>query len=192
MLKFKRVLGVCLAAVILSVPFVHGQTSTASVNGTVTDSGGAIIPDATVTITNTSTGIVTAATTNAKGFYNFPELQIGGPYTVEVDALNFKKFESTGLMLQLNDNRSIDAKLEVGTASQTVEVSATNSAVETTDTQLKDTISASEIEELPLFGRDATGLQKLQAGSVEGFRSIRHVLCQRQPEPGQLVPPGRY
>jgi hypothetical protein len=167
MLKFKRVLGVCLAAVILSVPFVHGQTSTASVNGTVTDSGGAIIPDATVTITNTSTGIVTAATTNAKGFYNFPELQIGGPYTVEVDALNFKKFESTGLMLQLNDNRSIDAKLEVGTASQTVEVSATNSAVETTDTQLKDTISASEIEELPLFGRDATGLQKLQAGSVE-------------------------
>jgi hypothetical protein len=154
-------------AVVLSVPQLNAQTNTATVNGTVTDAGGAIVPGATVSITNTSTGIVTNSTSNSKGFYNFPQLQIGGPYTVDVNAAGFKKFESTGLMLNLNDNRSVDVKLEVGASSQTVEVTASSSAVETTDTELKDTISASEIEALPLFGRDATGLQKLQAGSVE-------------------------
>jgi hypothetical protein len=145
----------------------YGQANFAAVQGTVTDAGGATIPSAKVTITNTSTGIITHSQTNGKGFFNFPQLQIGGPYTVEIDAPGFKKFESAGLTLNLNDNRSIDAKLEVGSTSETVEVSASNNSVETVDTQLKDVIGATQIEQLPLFGRDASGLQKLQAGSVE-------------------------
>ena len=91
---------------------MNAQTSTATVNGTVTDSGGATIPNATVTITNTSTGIVSTAKTNSKGFFNFPQLQIGGPYTVSIDAAGFKTFQTSGLQLNLNDNRAIDAKLE--------------------------------------------------------------------------------
>ena len=148
-------------------PGLHAQTSTATVNGTVTDSAGATVPNATVTITNTSTGIVNNSKTNSKGFFNFPQLQIGGPYTVSIEAPGFKKFETSGLQLNLNDNRAIDAKLQVGQASETVQVQATSNAVETTETELKDTISARQIEQLPLFGGDASGLQKLQAGSVE-------------------------
>jgi len=167
MFKLHRLWLLGFLAVVLAAPQLFAQTTTASVNGTVTDAGGAIVPNASVTITNTSTGITTTATTNGKGFYNFPQLASGGPYTVDVNASGFKKFETTGLTLNPLDNRLIDVKLEIGTSSQTVEVTASSSAVETTDTELKDTISASEIEALPLFGRDATGLQKLQAGSVE-------------------------
>ncbi len=143
------------------------QTTYATVSGTVTDATGADIVNATVSIKNTSTGIEDTATTNSRGFYTFPKLAIGGPYTVDIDAPGFKKFESTGLMLNLSDDRTIDAKLDLGATSQTVEVSADNAQVETSDTQLKDTISATQIEDLPLFGRDASGLQKFQAGSVE-------------------------
>ncbi len=168
MFRYKRLGVLVLLSAALSTAGVNAQTgSTATITGTITDSVGAIIPSANVTVTNTSTGIVTKTTTNSKGFFTFPQIAIGGPYTVDVDAPGFKKYESTGLLLNLNENRSIDAKLDLGSTSQTVEVTATNGAVDTTDTQLKDTISASEIEELPLFGRDATGLQKLQAGSVE-------------------------
>jgi hypothetical protein len=147
--------------------FATAQSSYASVNGTVTDASAAIIQGATVTITNTSTGILTTTTTNSKGYYTFPQLALGGPYTVAVDATGFKKYATTGINLNSNDNREVNAKLELGSTSQTVEVSGTSVQVETADTQLKDTLSAQQIEDLPLISRDAAGLQKLQAGSVE-------------------------
>ena len=149
------------------LPLAANAQTYATVSGTVTDSTGGALVNAAVTIKNTSTGIENTASTNARGFYTFPKLAIGGPYTIDIDAPGFKKFETTGLMLNLSDDRSVDAKLELGSTSQTVEVSADNAQVETSDTQLKDTISATQIEDLPLFGRDASGLQKFQAGSVE-------------------------
>lgn len=167
MFRFNRIGPLVVLGVALSPFNLNAQSTTATVNGTVTDAAGAIIPGATVVITDTSTGVTDTATTNSRGFYNFPQLHIGGPYTIDVNAAGFQKFESTGLMLNLNDNRSIDAKLAVGSTAQTVQVTAATNAVETTDTQLKDTIDATQIEQIPLFGRDASGLQKLQAGSVE-------------------------
>ena len=149
------------------LPLAANAQTYATVSGTVTDSTGGALVNAAVTIKNTSTGIENTAATNARGFYTFPKLAIGGPYTIDIDAPGFKKFETTGLMLNLSDDRTVDAKLELGSTSQTVEVSADNAQVETSDTQLKDTISATQIEDLPLFGRDASGLQKFQAGSVE-------------------------
>jgi hypothetical protein len=162
----------CLAllgilSIALITPHLFAQTTSAVVQGTVTDSTGAAVQGATVKITNTSTGIVTTSATNARGYYTFPQLSIGGPYTIDIDATGFKKFETTGIMLNNNDNRAVDAKLELGSTSQTVEITATNVGVETADTQLKDTISSQQIEDLPLISRNAAGLQKLQAGSVE-------------------------
>jgi len=156
-----------LLSILLSSPHLSAQTSIAVVQGTVTDSTGAAVQSAAVKITNTSTGIFTNTTSNNRGYYTFPQLAIGGPYTLDIDASGFKKFESTGIMLNSNDNREINAKLDLGSTSQTVEISATNVQVETADTQLKDTIDSQQIEDLPLFGRDASGLQKFQAGSVE-------------------------
>jgi hypothetical protein len=138
-----------------------------AVHGTVTDASGAVLPNAAVSITNTSTGIVTTAKTDSHGYYIFPQLQIGGPYTIEINAAGFQKFSSSGLMLNLNDNREVSAKVQVGSEVQTVNVEGTAVQVETSDTQLKQVFTAQQMEEAPLLGRDVSGLQKLAPGNME-------------------------
>ncbi len=156
-----------LAATLLLHQEAAAQINYATVHGTVTDSSGAVVPNATITITDTSTGIATTVKSNGAGYYIAPQLHIGGPYTVSIVASGFEQFESSGLTLNLNDNRDIDAKLAIGASAQTVQVNAAALAVETSDTQLKQVVTAQEIEQLPLLGRDAAGLQKLEPGSVE-------------------------
>jgi len=139
----------------------------AAVHGTVTDALGAVVPNANVTVLNTATGIKTAAQSDKSGYFILPQLQVGGPYTVTVSAQGFRNFVSSGLILNVNDNREVEAKLVVGATSQTVEVSATAMQVETSNTQLQQVATAEEIEQVPLEGRDASGLQKLMPGVVE-------------------------
>lgn len=143
------------------------QLGTANVHGVVTDSTGAVIAKADVTITNTSTNFSLHTSSDSKGYYVFPQVPIGGPYTVNVSAGGFKSFASSGLQLDLNASREIDAVLGVGAAGTTVQVEASQVAVETSDTQLKTELGASTIESLPLIGRDATILQKTAPGVVE-------------------------
>lgn len=148
-------------------PHAVAQNVYASIHGTVIDSSGAVVPGATVTAVNTSTGISTTQTTDDKGYFVFPQLALGGPYTVKVDKSGFQAFQATGITLQTNDNRDVDAKLTAGSVSQTVEVSANAVQVDTSDTQLKSTVTADQIEQMPLLGRDASILQKLTPGTVE-------------------------
>ena len=143
------------------------QVVYASIHGTVTDSSGAVIPGATVTALNTSTGISTTITTDSKGYYIFPELHIGGPYTVSVDKSGFQSFKSTGLMLNLNAARQIDATLQAGSVSQTIEVTTATVQVQTSDSQLKATIGGQEIVDAPILGRDPVQLQKTTPGVME-------------------------
>ncbi|MBT9331856.1 TonB-dependent receptor [Paracidobacterium acidisoli] len=150
-----------------STHFAKAQNLYAAIHGTVTDTSGAVIPNATVTVVNTSTGITTAKQTNSEGYYIFPQLQSGGPYTVTISSQAFQNFVSSGLNLDVNDNRDIDAKLLPGSTSQTVQVNATALQVETSDTQLKQVVTASQLEQIPMEGRDPAGLQKLEPGVVE-------------------------
>jgi len=145
--------------------FAQGQY--AAVHGTATDASGAVLPNAAVTILNTTTGISTKASTDSKGYYIFPQLAIGGPYTITVSEAGFADFKTTGLTLNLNDNRQIDATLQTGGSTTNVEVQATAVQVETSDTELKQTFSSEEILDLPLLGRNAVNLQKLSPGVVE-------------------------
>ena len=146
---------------------VEAQSTTASIHGTVTDSTGAVLPDVTVTVENMSTSISSSRKTDSQGYFIFPDLHIGGPYTVTISKEGFHKFISTGIMLDLSSAREVEAKLEVGTSSQTVEVHSATIQVETADVQLKNVIGASELEELPTLGRDAVQLQKTAPGVVE-------------------------
>jgi hypothetical protein len=146
---------------------MHAQMTYATVHGTVTDASGAVVPNASVTALNTSTGIKTTVTSDSQGYYTLPQLQIGGPYTISVAAAGFQDFQSSGLTLHLNDNREVSAQLQIGAASQTVQVQAAAVQVETADTQLKQVVTAQQIVAMPLLGRDASGLQKLQPGTVE-------------------------
>ena len=151
----------------ISGPIAFAQTTVSSIHGTVTDSSGAVLPDAKVTVLNTSTGIAVAATTDRSGYYVFTSLQPGGPYTVTIEATGFQKFESKGINLVVNANWAADAKLAIGNSQQSVTVDATALQVETSNTQLEQVATAEQIESIPLAGRDASGLQKLEPGVVE-------------------------
>ena len=146
---------------------VQAQNVYAAIHGTVTDSTGAVVPNASVTVVNTSTNITTKAISDSRGYFILPQLQVGGPYTVTIEAAGFESFTQSNLNLQLNDNRDIDAKMAVGSSSTTVQVSATVVQVETSDSQLKQIVTTQQLEAVPLEGRDASGLQKLEPGVVE-------------------------
>jgi hypothetical protein len=143
------------------------QATTASIHGLVTDPSGALLTNAVVTALNTSTGISNVEKTDSKGYFVFPDLHIGGPYSITIEDQGFQRFTVTGIMLDLSSAREVDAKLQVGTSSQTVEVSSEVVQVESSDVQLKNVLAAKEIEELPTLGRDVIQLQKTAPGIVE-------------------------
>jgi hypothetical protein len=169
-MKFKIALIVTVALgafCLIPSPSASAQNVYAAIHGTVTDTSGAVVPNASVTVVNTSTNIAKRATSDNKGYYTFPQLQVGGPYTVTITATGFQTFTQKGLTLNVDDNRDVDAKLEVGSGTTTVQVSATALQVETSDTELKQVMTADQLEEIPLEGRDPAGLQKLEPGVVE-------------------------
>ncbi|MGA7522352.1 MAG: carboxypeptidase-like regulatory domain-containing protein [Acidobacteriaceae bacterium] len=160
---------VLLTAVCLfcGIPRAHAQNVYATIHGTVTDPTGAVVPNAQVTALNTSTGIHNTVTTDDKGYYTFTQLQTGGPYTVSVQAPGFQRYEKTGITLLVNGNPEVDATVRVGSSSQTIRVAAAPVEVSTSDTQLKTDITSSEVEQMPLLGRDASILEKTAPGVTE-------------------------
>jgi hypothetical protein len=136
-----------------------------SIRGTVTDPSGAALVGATVTATNTDTGIATKVTSSEAGVYVFPQLPTGS-YKVTITAANFKTFQAAGIHLDLNEVYTLNAKMELGAASVTVEVLANAVQVESTDMQLGTTVTGNQIVDLPLNGRNWTQLQQLQPGVV--------------------------
>jgi Carboxypeptidase regulatory-like domain len=117
----------------------------------VTDASGAVISGATVTITNTATGVARNLTTNAAGDYNAPNLE-PGPYMVTAQAASFKRAQRTGLQLEVAKDIRADFKLEPGGVNETVTVSEEAPIVETTNDVLGGTFSNKAINELPLLG----------------------------------------
>ncbi len=151
------------------------QTYQGRILGSVTDPSGAVIGGATVTITNTATGIVRTLTTNASGDYFAPNLE-PGPYTVAAQASSFKKAQRTGLQLEVAKDIRADFSLQPGAVNETVEVSEEAPVVETTNDVLGGTFSNKAINELPLLGRDFQNLADLQPGIQRtpggGFLSV--------------------
>jgi hypothetical protein len=162
-----QVVSLVLALCVAFTSRLAAQAVYSSVHGTVTDSTGAAVPNATVSVLNTSTGITTTGHSDKSGYYIFPQLQPGGPYTVKVNAPGFGAFAQAGLTLNVNDNRDVDAHLQVGAQTTTIEVSAAAVQVETSNTQLEQIVTSDQLEQIPLEGRDPAGLQKLEPGVVE-------------------------
>jgi hypothetical protein len=100
------------------------QTLYGSIVGTVTDSSGAVIPDATVTATNVSTNETRSGLTNDKGFYTLSTVPAGN-YTVSVSKKGFQTFQATGIDVVINTTARVDASLAVGAESQTISVNST-------------------------------------------------------------------
>lgn len=134
-----------------------------SINGTVTDSTGAIIPGADVTATQASTGIAQKTTTNAAGFFVFPSLA-PSTYNLTVTYAGFAAYLEKGLQLRADAAVTSNVILKAGAAEQTVTVSAQAAQVDTTTGTLAQVIGTAQVNQLPLNGRNAAQLTELVAG----------------------------
>lgn len=139
-----------------------GQTS-GKITGVVKDPTGAVIPGAVVVVTNSATGVKQSVTANDGGVFNFPFLGIGS-YTIEAETPGFKEQKQAGIKIDVNTSLTVDFTLHLAEAAQTVNVNAGAVQVETTDTQIGQTIGSKQITEIPLNGRSYTDLLAVQAG----------------------------
>jgi hypothetical protein len=158
---------VAVSAVMLTVSTLsRAQTITGSVNGTVADSSGAVIPNASITAHNVDTGVDTKTTSNNTGDYNIRFLQIGH-YTVTVSGAGFSTYTSPQFTLEVNQIAKIDAKLATGNESQTVTVSGQLQPILDTDNaSISSTFTSNTIQNLPLNGRNFSSVTSFIPGAV--------------------------
>jgi hypothetical protein len=146
------------ALIFLSASAIFGQAvAVGSVSGTVSDQSGSSVPGAAVRMIQTDKGTVSTGNTNTEGRYTFNNLPTG-PYRLEVSANGFKNYAQTGIILQVAENLTQNVALQVGALTETVEVTAGASMVETRDSSISHVIEQQRIVDLPLNGRNLTQL----------------------------------
>ena len=139
------------------------QVDTATVTGTVRDTTGAVLPNATVTARETDTGISTAATSDNNGNFVITPLKIGR-YSVTAEATGFRTETRENIVLDVQQNLRLDFQLHVGSVAQVAEVTSQAPLLETETASLGDVVTAQQVEELPLNGRRYTDLAELTSG----------------------------
>ncbi len=144
---------------------VGGQTSTATLKGTVTDPKGSIIPGATIKAQSEDTGLVRTAVTEESGLYVFNFLPVG-KYVVTVSAQGFKGARLQNIIVEIGQTRTLDLELEVGAVEQTVEVTESAPPLERESAVIGTVVQSQQIKELPLNGRNWAGLMLLAPGAI--------------------------
>ena len=169
-----------LAAVLLTVlAFTSAslaQTSgSATLRGTVKDQNGAVVPNATVTLTLTSTKAERTAKTSNEGVYSLTSLT-PGIYTLTTEASNFKKYIKTDFVLSPSETKGADVIMEIGAASESVTVTAsTIEDIKTETGERSNTIKAAQIENLSIIGRNSIELLRILPGVVAPDSSVYQV-----------------
>jgi hypothetical protein len=142
------------------------QVDRASLNGTVTDSSGALVPRALVALTGTATGFHREVATGSAGTYSFTALPVGN-YTVRVTAPGMKTVEFQNVKLEVGENRTLDAQLQVGELTNVVHVEATAAPIDRSSAEFGGVIELHQVSEIPLDGREWAGLMSLVPGAVD-------------------------
>jgi hypothetical protein len=166
---FRPVLSVFLTSAIglLLAPVARGQAvAVGEVSGVVSDSSGSSVPNAMVRMTETEKQNVHTASTDSEGRYVLPNLPVG-PYRLEVQAPGFKEYVQSGIVLQVGNNIGINVTLQLGSLSETVEVTGGAQMVETRESGVAQVIDEKRINDLPLNGRQATQLVLLSGASFQ-------------------------
>jgi len=158
---FTLMLSVCTALALAAPAF--GQISTASINGTVTDATGAVIPNAQVVLTNVATGVRQRVESNTVGNYRITNIQPGN-YTLEASKEGFRKAVIPPFNLAVNQNATIDISLEIGALTETVTVEATGAELQASSSELGAAVQEKQVVDLPLNGRNFTQLLALTPG----------------------------
>jgi hypothetical protein len=150
---------VLIVAVFAMAPIAFAQTDRGTITGTVTDSTGAAVPGAHVTAVNTASGTRTETQTTPTGEYTLVSLT-AGTYNVSIEASGFKKLASNGIVVQVAETERVDAKLEVGSATESIVVTGEAPLLKTENAQQDQNVSGDAINALPINfggGGGATG-----------------------------------
>lgn len=172
-MSFKPILIIFAIGVFLlaSIADAAAQGTTSRVTGTVTDSSGAAVEGATVNLTNEGTGVVLTTETSSGGTYTFDLIQVG-TYQISVEKQGFKRFVSTGNVVNVNQPATVNTALEIGDVSATVTVESAVEEVQTSSSgNIGSTIEQRTIESLPIVGvrgRNPLELLNYQPGVVNG------------------------
>jgi hypothetical protein len=141
----------------------RAQTGTTSLHGTVIDQSHSAIVGASVTLLDLQKGQLRTATTGSQGEYGFESLT-PGTYTLTVEMPSFRKYERRNLQLLVNQPETANVTLEVGSASQVVEVNAQTATLNTSDASLGNAFGENQVKALPMEGRNVPDLLTLQPG----------------------------
>jgi hypothetical protein len=145
-------IAICIVLGMLSGTAAWAQASSSSVAGTVRDQGQAVVPKATVTLTNTATNVARSTPTNDAGLYVFPGV-FPGPYRLIVESPGMQKYEAS-FTVQVQQDATIDVALQVGQTATQVEVKDVALMITTSNPTLGHTLERQRIEELPVNGRN--------------------------------------
>ena len=162
--ELQVLLALLIALATLSSP-LFAQVKSSAITGTVTDSSGAILPGAKVTVTETGTGTVNTTQTNEQGQYNVPYLPIG-QYTVEVTLEGFQTFRKTNIDLAGGTTLRNDVAMQLGATTTTVDVEAAALVLQTETATLATAVNAQQIQDLPNINGNSLYYATLDSGVV--------------------------
>jgi carboxypeptidase family protein len=166
MLSKKALLLVVCCSLLLTIsPLLYSQ-ATGSFSGTVSDKTGSVISGATVRVTSQGTAAERQSKTDESGHYLIPLLPVGN-YTLRVESQGFQAVEQKDTRLQVDEHRELNFSMAPASVTSTVEVSATEVAVETTNPTLGQVITSEQVADLPLNGRDFVQLATLTPGTTQ-------------------------
>src|SRR5215469_2607794 len=132
------------------------SAASATIVGQVTDSQGLVVPNATVTATNTATGVPHTAKTTASGNYTIPNLS-PGTYDVKVEAPSFAVAQAKGIKLNVGDQRDVNVSLSAAGKAEVVEVTSEAPLIQTTKTDVSTSVTDLDLERLPAFAANTGG-----------------------------------
>lgn len=164
MLRNRALFVAVLSSILSLCPLVYSQAN-GTLSGTVSDKTGSVVSGAAVTITSQGTGLTRQAKTDDSGHYLVPLLPVAF-YTIRVEAQGFQTTEQKDIRLQVDESREVDFSIKPASVSSTVEVTATEVAVETTNPTLGQVITSEEVADLPLNGRNFVQLATLTPGTT--------------------------
>jgi hypothetical protein len=164
-----------VVAVLFLAAEAYGQiASTTSLVGTVTDSTGKTVPGARISAVNRGSGDTYSALTNEQGYYNIQFIHVGA-YNLGVEKPGFQRFEKTGVVVENNQVVRNDVTLAVGSVSQSVTIEASTQVIKTDDATVSEHLTARDVSELPLNGRDPMRLATATPGVLPGLKASNGV-----------------
>jgi len=159
----KRTTAICVAMLVLAAGLALAQDPRGTITGRVVDPQNAVIPGATVVVTNVETNVSRRTTTNETGYFEVSLLN-PGQYSVTAEAAGFKKFVGSGLELNVAGRLALELRLEVGAVAETVEVTAVAPLLDTTTASGGRVVDSRQIVELPFSDMNPFALSALAPG----------------------------